>query len=396
MPRTLVGCWIEFHTRDDDKDWDTNVTLTVRDGNNMVCAYISKRWPCFPDHTWSGRRYLQVLYQQTPELLRTGTITFHVDTVGDDTWRFDFDIFLQFSPDGLVMHGGETEMELSDESTSFVTPLEHIINFDTVGSTSQPLSPVNSIEMPYSGIFAKKDEDFVSCWGYARGDFDGFVRQHARKGYSPVMFREHVVPNFLDGGWAVILRKNRTAVPTRWLYGYPRADFDHVVSELYASRYRAATITAHQGVDGTSWSGVFIKDGHQAPCVWGYARADFDRKNAEYERQGLALSWVQAVTGTDGNPSWIGIWRDDARDQSYVYGWARPDFDKHASEMGRKGYHPVLVNGYWGPDGGVGWNGIWEKSGAQASAVWGWARHDFDQEAQKKRAAGMKLISLDC
>lgn len=293
--------------------------------------------------------------------------------------------------------GGAQSIVFNDDQPGVDSPCGCGSNSHYSVAGSVGLAGVSAgIDMPYSGVFAQTGDDYASCWGFARSDFDVFVQQQLAAGYMPLMFRCHRVPNFADGGWATVMHKNPDLPSFTWLYGYARADFDAKMAELYGLGYRAASITAQQGLTDSYWNAVVVADGTESPCVWDYKREDFDAKNMELQQAGLVLNWVQAYTGTDGEPHWIGIWQPDQQDLKWVYGWAREDFDKLVGDMQAQGYRLIMVNSFLGSDGGVYWNGIWKQDGTPWNAVWGWSREDFDNEVPKNGEAGLALVGLDC
>lgn len=82
---------ISFHTNDEDKDDDTNITVTVRQSDGTIAAHISDGLGHFNDHSDNGPYTLQVFNPGTRGEMSTGNITIRIDPNGNDTWRFNGD-----------------------------------------------------------------------------------------------------------------------------------------------------------------------------------------------------------------------------------------------------------------------------------------------------------------
>ncbi len=109
---TLANCTISFHTNNEDKDADTHVTVTVRDDNNVVAAFISNDFGHFDDNSDAGPFGLEVENPSDIGSLDRGTVTIRIDPNGHDTWRFNFNLFLLFS-DGHRRSGNVNGLELT-------------------------------------------------------------------------------------------------------------------------------------------------------------------------------------------------------------------------------------------------------------------------------------------
>src|SRR5262245_9227037 len=83
----LVSAVASFHTNDDDKDWDTDLTITIEKIHNQF-AKSDKIRGTFPDHTENGPFALFVQGTVFKSLLQGATTTLRIDANGNDTWRF--------------------------------------------------------------------------------------------------------------------------------------------------------------------------------------------------------------------------------------------------------------------------------------------------------------------
>lgn len=104
---------IRFHTNDDDKDWDTRVTIGVYERNGTEAAYLDGDLAGFPDQSDSSVYYLTLLDgNATPDTLRGGTVKIHIQPNGHDTWKFDFHLTLGFG-DGSGLGADNYGIQLS-------------------------------------------------------------------------------------------------------------------------------------------------------------------------------------------------------------------------------------------------------------------------------------------
>lgn len=110
----LSSATVAFHTNDDDKDHDTNVTVTVRQADGTIAAHISDTFGHFPDHSDSGPFNLEIFNPGTRGEVQGGNFTLRVDPVGNDTWRLNTVVDLRFS-DGSHLNGAADGLELTDE-----------------------------------------------------------------------------------------------------------------------------------------------------------------------------------------------------------------------------------------------------------------------------------------
>ena len=122
----LTNCKITFNTLDDDKDFDTLLTISVRDHNNTLAAYTSNTYGCFHDEHPNGPYALEIRNPSTKESLQNGTINLNVNPVGNDTWRFNFTLNLIFS-DGSSLSASANNIELNEDNTNITLGIDGII-----------------------------------------------------------------------------------------------------------------------------------------------------------------------------------------------------------------------------------------------------------------------------
>ena len=93
----LVSAVATFHTNDDDKDWDTRLSIFIRRRDSSEVAFIRNIMGRFPDHTNNGPFGLSIKVN----IPKTEVATCHTDLeivpVGNDTWRFNYYLDLGFS-----------------------------------------------------------------------------------------------------------------------------------------------------------------------------------------------------------------------------------------------------------------------------------------------------------
>jgi len=106
---------VSFHTNDEDKDHDTNVTIEVRAGSGQMTARVSDTFGPFHDHTNTGPFNLTILNHSGKEDLQGGNVLLRVDPVGDDTWRFNFLVDLIFD-DGSHLTASADGLEVNEET----------------------------------------------------------------------------------------------------------------------------------------------------------------------------------------------------------------------------------------------------------------------------------------
>ena len=155
------------------------------------------------------------------------------------------------------------------------------------------------------------------------------------------------------------------AVVGYYQYAVSREHFDKHAAELQAQGYRLAEINAYvsPGATDAAWNGIWVKSGKEWKAVWGWAREDFDKHAAELQAQGYRLAKINAYVSPGAtDAAWNGIWVKSGEEWTAVWGWARKDFDQHASELSAQGYRLTQINAYVPPGAAdAAWNGIWEK-----------------------------------
>jgi hypothetical protein len=115
---TLTGASIEFHTNDDDKDDDTEVTVVIHLADRKtVVARTAGAFANFRNNSDAGPFDLLVVNPVTREELKTGNVTISILTVGNDTWRFNFFLDLRFTDGGHLLSRA-TGLELTQDSQS--------------------------------------------------------------------------------------------------------------------------------------------------------------------------------------------------------------------------------------------------------------------------------------
>jgi hypothetical protein len=111
---TLVNANITFHTNDEDKDDDTVVSVSVRNGPT-IAAQITDRFQHFNDHSDAGPFDLEIVTPLTRDDLKTGFIVhLEIKPNGNDTWRFNFFLDLRFS-DGSHLFGRASRLQLTQD-----------------------------------------------------------------------------------------------------------------------------------------------------------------------------------------------------------------------------------------------------------------------------------------
>jgi hypothetical protein len=93
----LIAGLVWFHTRDDDKDFDTDVIVRVRDKFGNIAATMTGQFGTFPDHSVKGPFRLRIRRNVMRAEIVDGTVQIIIVPVGNDTWRFNFDMKLIFA-----------------------------------------------------------------------------------------------------------------------------------------------------------------------------------------------------------------------------------------------------------------------------------------------------------
>ena len=111
----LKEATVSFHTNDENKDHDTNITIEVRDSSGGMAARVSDTFGPFPDHTNTGPYNLTTINRASKDDLQGGNVLLRVDPVGDDTWRFNLLVDLLFD-DGSHLTASADGLEVNEES----------------------------------------------------------------------------------------------------------------------------------------------------------------------------------------------------------------------------------------------------------------------------------------
>jgi hypothetical protein len=120
---TLVRAEVSFHTNDEDKDDDTQVTVTVRDKDGGTAAQVSADWAHFDDNSDAGPFPLTVQQGRSWESMTAGRTTIAIDPNGHDTWRFNFHVDLVFS-DGSHLDEDVRGVQLTQDDDQRTWPIQ--------------------------------------------------------------------------------------------------------------------------------------------------------------------------------------------------------------------------------------------------------------------------------
>jgi hypothetical protein len=113
---TLTGANITFHTNDENKDWDTIVSVLVRLGGEQgpAVARVYGIFSEFRDHSDAGPFDLWLVRSVTRDELRRGEVEISIQPNGNDTWRFNFLLDFLFS-DGAHLIARANGIELTQD-----------------------------------------------------------------------------------------------------------------------------------------------------------------------------------------------------------------------------------------------------------------------------------------
>jgi hypothetical protein len=114
---TLVSAVASFHTNDDDKDWNTVLSIFLNKGAREL-AKVTGISGLFPEHTDSGPFGLSVQGSILKKDLPGSSTRITITPVGNDMWRFNYHLDLAFSDGshvtydwpGLVLSESSPEM----------------------------------------------------------------------------------------------------------------------------------------------------------------------------------------------------------------------------------------------------------------------------------------------
>src|SRR5262249_462020 len=103
-----------FHTNDDDKDDDTVLSIGIVLPDGTLVASVAGITGRFPDQHDNGPFSLTVFGKHSRDELKGSVATLHIETNGDDTWKFNWTMVLAFD-DGTQNHTSWSGPFLSDE-----------------------------------------------------------------------------------------------------------------------------------------------------------------------------------------------------------------------------------------------------------------------------------------
>jgi hypothetical protein len=92
----LVSAIASFHTNDDNKDWDSVLTITIERGPDQF-AKVDSIMGEFPDHSDSQPFAINVQGTVSKGALRGATTTLKMVANGNDTWRFNYFLDLVYN-----------------------------------------------------------------------------------------------------------------------------------------------------------------------------------------------------------------------------------------------------------------------------------------------------------
>jgi hypothetical protein len=109
---TLQSAAVTFYTGDtDDKDRDTQVTITVRQQDGVIAARASDNFGLFPNNSNNGPYNLVIENNSPKTVLRSGSVEILINPVGDDRWVCNFDLELGFT-DGSKLSADAANVDL--------------------------------------------------------------------------------------------------------------------------------------------------------------------------------------------------------------------------------------------------------------------------------------------
>lgn len=125
----LYSADVTFHTNDEDKDHDTQVTVRVFDKYGQTVVFGEGTWGKFNDQEDTGPFDLLVDGLKSRSDILGGRYSIRIDPNGNDTWRFNFTITLRFvgnpSDPSSVLPLPQQGIELSEDhrTRNFTIPL---------------------------------------------------------------------------------------------------------------------------------------------------------------------------------------------------------------------------------------------------------------------------------
>ncbi|MFJ8140880.1 hypothetical protein [Streptomyces sp. NPDC096013] len=120
---TIVNGTATFDTTDENKDHDTTLTIKVLTASGRTAATAVGDFGEFTD---GSEHPIPLLVRPTVtwDQLQGGRLTFHVDPVGDDTWRFRYNVLLNFNDGDFSLTQDSNVISLSEDHKDYSHALE--------------------------------------------------------------------------------------------------------------------------------------------------------------------------------------------------------------------------------------------------------------------------------
>jgi M6 family metalloprotease-like protein len=386
----------------------TNTVTINPSGNSKDCVAI---WPYLDEGELFSEMYMvqnRQPVENDKELPGKGLMIWHIDArlnQAGDNFAFDnsyapHKLVRLMEADGLedieanrgfnagdLYKPGKTLGPNTKPSSARYDGKSSFIEISKIAAAGPQMTAVINVGLLYHAV-----------WGWARKDFDKHQSEMKAKGYYLGEINAYVPPGATDAAWNGIWEDRGEDWTAVW--GWARKDFDKRAAELQNQGFRLLRINAYvpPGAADAAWNGIWTKTEEPTHhAVWGWARKDFDKHASELHSQGYHLVEINAYVppgATDA--AWNGIWVKRGDELTAVWGWARKDFDKRAAELQNQGFRLLRINAYVPPGAAdAAWNGIWTKSGKDSTAVWGWARNDFDKHQSELGAKGYRLVEIN-
>jgi PASTA domain len=127
----LTAAQIRFFTTNDDKDFDTALSVQSLTPGGSIAALTNITSGTFPDNTTNGPFALTVNGGFTAGQLNNGSVRLAITPVGNDTWHFSVRLDLNFS-DGTTVPVLGNNLTLSQDTRTLSVPMT------TVGLVAVP------------------------------------------------------------------------------------------------------------------------------------------------------------------------------------------------------------------------------------------------------------------
>src|SRR5215472_7444069 len=118
----LTDAEVAFHTNDDNKDGDTQLTVTLRQDSGLVAARVSGNFGGFPNDSDNGPFTLLLENASPKNTLTGGSVVIRIDPQGNDTWRFNFTLDMTFS-DGTHLFSAHDGVDLDQDGHELAFPV---------------------------------------------------------------------------------------------------------------------------------------------------------------------------------------------------------------------------------------------------------------------------------